>query len=58
MEEIVINVIKSSGKPLKSGEIAQLSGIDKKQVDLSIKKLISDEKIYSPKRCYYDLRKL
>ncbi len=49
----VLNTLKSAGKPLKSGEIAEMSGIDKKEVDKAIKKLKVEEKIISPKRCYY-----
>jgi len=49
----VLDTLKSAGKPLKSGEIAEMSGIDKKEVDKAIKKLKVEEKIISPKRCYY-----
>ncbi len=49
----VLDTLKSAGKPLKSGEIAEISGVDKKEVDKAIKKLKVEEKIISPKRCYY-----
>ncbi|EHR79105.1 MarR family transcriptional regulator [Thermococcus litoralis DSM 5473] len=52
-EELVFKVLKEAGRPLKSTEIAELAGIDKKEVDKVIKKLKKEGKIISPKRCYY-----
>lgn len=57
MEEEILNTILSAAKPLKAGEIAELSGIDKKQVDKLVKTLKEQEKIFCPKRCYYDVSK-
>ncbi|AFL94664.1 hypothetical protein CL1_0455 [Thermococcus cleftensis] len=51
--ELVFKVLKEAGKPLKSKEIAELAGIDKKEVDKAIKVLKKEGKIISPKRCYY-----
>jgi hypothetical protein len=42
---------------LKAGEIAEYSGIDKKEIDKAIKVLTVQKKIFSPKRCYYDISK-
>lgn len=53
--EIIIKTLKESSVPMKSGEIAQKTGIDKKDVDKAIGKLKKEEKIYSPKNCYYAL---
>ncbi|MCP4221481.1 MAG: MarR family transcriptional regulator, partial [bacterium] len=33
--------------------IADISGLDKKKVDKAIKQLKADEKIFSPRRCFY-----
>ncbi|PKP29885.1 MAG: MarR family transcriptional regulator [Bacteroidetes bacterium HGW-Bacteroidetes-16] len=51
--EKVYNTLKISNTPLKAGEIADQSGIDKKEVDKAIKVLVNENKISSPKRCYY-----
>ncbi len=51
--EKVLETLKSSSEPLKAGEIAEMSGLDKKDVDKAIKTLKSEDKIVSPKRCYY-----
>jgi len=51
--ELVLKTLAEAGKPLKGGEIAELAGIDKKDVDNAIKKLKKEERIMSPKVCYY-----
>lgn len=51
--ELVLKTLKDSKKPLKSGEIAEMTKIDKKEVDKAIKKLKTDGKIESPKVCFY-----
>ncbi len=54
--QTVIETLKKAGKPMKAGEIAQMAGIDKKEVDKAIKVLKVEEKIVSPKRCYYEVK--
>ena len=55
MESYII--VTSAGKPMKAGEISEASGIDKKEVDKVIKKLVTDGKLHSPMRCFYDIKK-
>jgi len=50
----IIDVMKSAGKALKAGEIAELSGLDKKEVDKAMKVLKKEEKIVSPKVCFWE----
>jgi len=52
-KEIVLSTLSKSDSPLKSGEIAEKSGVDKKEVDKALKKLKKEALIISPKRCYY-----
>ena len=52
-KEKILEALNKSNKSLKGGEIAELTGIDKKEVDKAIKSLITEEKIFSPQRCYY-----
>jgi len=54
-EEKVLEVLKNAGKPLKTAEIAELAGMDNKEVSKIIKKLKEEGKVKSPKRCYYSL---
>ena len=56
LEEQVLEVIKKSDTPLKSGDIAKILGIDSKEVSKAIKKLKAEGKIESPKRCYYSAK--
>ncbi len=51
--DAVYQAMKVALKPLKSGEISEQTGIDKKEVDKAIKSLIKENKVSSPKRCYY-----
>lgn len=50
----VLDAMKASGKSLKAGEIAELSGLDKKEVDKVMKVLKAENAIISPKRCYWE----
>jgi predicted transcriptional regulator len=53
INEIVLDTLTKSDTPLKSGEIAEKAGVDKKEVDKALKNLKKEESIVSPKRCYY-----
>lgn len=55
-KETVLQTLKNADNPLKGGEIAEISGLDKKLVDKAIKELKTDGLIGSPKRCYYSAR--
>jgi predicted transcriptional regulator len=52
--ESILKVLKASSAALKAGEISEKSGIDKKEVDKIIKKLMTDGLVASPKRCFYE----
>lgn len=52
-KEKVLLALKEADKPLKAGEIAELSGLDKKEVDKAMKILKDEEAIISPKRCFW-----
>lgn len=41
---------------MKSGDVAEKTGIDKKDVDKIIKKLMAEDKVISPKRCFYQAK--
>ncbi|OFX89066.1 MAG: MarR family transcriptional regulator [Bacteroidetes bacterium GWF2_33_16] len=49
----VLDAMKKAGKALKAGEIAEIAGIDKKDVDKAMNVLKKDGKIVSPKVCYW-----
>ena len=49
-------IASESSNPLKAGEIAELTGIDKNEVSKAIKLLVNEGKAHSPKFCYYDAK--
>ena len=44
-------VLKEAGQPLNAGKIAELSGLDRKEVDAAMKQLKAEGAIVSPVRC-------
>jgi biotin operon repressor len=52
--EQILKVMQSADKALSAGQIAEMSGIDRKEVDKAMKKLKTDKKIVSPKNCYWE----
>ncbi len=52
--EKVLKTLQAAGKPLKAGEIAEASGLDKKEVDKAMTVLKAEGKIVSPKRCFWE----
>lgn len=57
MENKILEILSKSDKPMKSGEIAEIGGLDKAAVDKGIKQLKNANKIHSPKRCFYEVKK-
>lgn len=56
VKEKVYQTLQLNGAPLKSGDIAEKSGLDKKDVEKAIKQLITENKVDSPKRCFYGIK--
>ena len=51
--EKVLDVMRTEGEPLNAGKIAEIGGLDRKDVDKAMTQLKKAEKIVSPKRCYW-----
>lgn len=49
----VLETFQASSEPLNAGKVAELSGLDRKEVDKAMAKLKAEGKIESPKRCYW-----
>ncbi len=56
MKEKILKLLSKS-EPLKTGEIAKELNLDSKEVTKVIKALKKEEKIISPKRCFYTVEK-
>jgi DNA-binding transcriptional regulator GbsR (MarR family) len=54
-KELVYKTLESSSKPLKAGEIAEAANLDRKDVDKAMKVLKSEERIVSPKVCFWTI---
>ncbi len=55
MENTVLQAMKEAGKPVRPGDIAKALGIESKDVSKAIAALKEAGKVYSPKRCYYEV---
>ncbi|MEI7787775.1 MAG: MarR family transcriptional regulator [Chlorobiaceae bacterium] len=53
----ILEVMTKEGTPLNAGRIAELSGLDRKEVDKALKALKDEGLITSPKRCYWEPKK-
>lgn len=53
----VIETFEKSDKPLKSGEVSEITGFDAKEITKIINNLKKDGTIESPKKCYYQIKK-
>jgi chromosome segregation and condensation protein ScpB len=50
----VLATMFEAGEPLNAGKIAELSGIDRKEVDKAMKQLKDEGAIVSPVRCKWE----
>ncbi|MBQ9638284.1 MAG: transcriptional regulator [Bacteroidales bacterium] len=50
-KDLILKTMTEAGKPLSAGEVATLSGIDRKEVDKVFAALKKEGLIVSPVRC-------
>lgn len=55
--EKVLEFFKNSNEPVNVGMVVEKTGIERKEVDKIMAQLKKEEKITSPKRCYWELKK-
>lgn len=55
--EVIVDFFNKADKPVSAGQIATATGIDRKEVDKVMAKLKKEEKIVSPKNCYWEIKK-
>ena len=53
-KDTVLETMKQAGMPLNAGKIAELSGLDRKEVDKAMKELKAEGAIVSPVRCKWE----
>lgn len=49
----VLDAMKAAGEPVNAGKIAEMTGIDRKDVDKAMADLKKSGEIVSPKRCFW-----
>lgn len=52
--EKVLDAMKKAGKPVNASMLADATGLDKKDVDKAMSALKKEEKIVSPKKCFWE----
>lgn len=50
-KEKVLEAMRQAGEPVNAGKIAEISGLDRKEVDKAMKALKEEGAIVSPVRC-------
>ena len=56
-KERVLATMVEAGEPMNAGKIAELSGLDRKEVDKAMKELKEEGVIVSPVRCKWEPKK-
>ena len=56
VKELVLEAIKKAVVPINAGKVAELTGIDRKEVDKAMDKLKAEEAIESPRRCFWQAK--
>jgi len=55
--DTVLDYFKKAEKPVKAGEVATATGLEKKEVDKVMTKLKKELLIVSPKSCFWEIKK-
>ncbi|MBR6364144.1 MAG: transcriptional regulator [Alphaproteobacteria bacterium] len=51
---IILEAMKKAGEPLNAGKVAELTGLDRKEVDKAFNEMKKDGSIVSPVRCKWE----
>lgn len=52
--DTVLKAMKKAGKPVRPGDVADLTGLAKEDVSKAINELKKSGRITSPKRCFWE----
>jgi len=55
-ETAILSAMAKAGKPLKTGEVAEMTGLPKDEVAKIMAGLKKQRKVESPKACFYQLK--
>ncbi|MBR1915089.1 MAG: transcriptional regulator [Alphaproteobacteria bacterium] len=51
---IILEAMKKAGEPLNAGKVAELTGLDRKEVDKAFNEMKKEGSIVSPVRCKWE----
>ncbi|HHY09308.1 MAG TPA: MarR family transcriptional regulator [Firmicutes bacterium] len=54
--KVILEYFEKAPEPVRAGKVAEDTGIDRKEVDKVMNKLKKEEKIISPKHCFWALK--
>ena len=54
---VVVECFEGSNEPMNATMVSTKTGVDKKEVTKIMDKLKKEEKIVSPKRCYWEFKR-
>lgn len=57
IQEKVLMAMSKAGKALKAGDLVDLCGLTRPEVDKALKQLKKEERITSPKVCFWEPKK-
>jgi len=52
--EKVLSAMKEAGKPVRTGDLVEATGLERKEVEKAMKELKKNDAIVSPKRCFWE----
>ena len=53
-KEIILEAMRKAGEPLNAGKVAELTGLDRKDVDKAFAEMKKEGSIVSPVRCKWE----
>lgn len=53
----ILEYFQNAPEPVRAGKVAEDTGIERKEVDKVMNKLKKEEKIVSPKHCFWEAKK-
>ena len=53
-KNIILEAMKKAGEPLNAGKVAELTGLDRKVVDMAFAEMKKEGSIVSPVRCKWE----
>ena len=53
-KKLILDAMKKAGEPLNAGKVAELTGLDRKDVDKAFAELKKEGAIVSPVRCKWE----